>query len=155
MARATRRALWEKWRRFDVDERRTLRLAVLMIPTMHVVVRLMGFNRLQQRVARTRAVTGLPYVPTADAVRTCVVNINRAKRYSPLPGNCLSQSLALTWMLRRRGIDPALRLGVRLTGPAFDAHAWVEYDGRVLNDTQDVHTRFTPLTAPVQRERTR
>lgn len=109
---------------------------------MHVAVRVIGFNRLQQWVARTP----IRSQPTAHCVRTCVVSINRVKRFSLLPGNCLSQSLALNRLLRQRGIEPALRLGVRLTGPRFDAHAWVEHDGRVLNDTQDVHTRFTPLT---------
>jgi hypothetical protein len=67
------------------------------------------------------------------------------KHYSVFPGNCLSQSLTLSWLLRRRGLEPTLRLGVRLLEQKLDAHAWVVYDGRVLNDTQDVAERFTPL----------
>jgi len=110
---------------------------------MHIIVRVVGFNRLQTWVARTTPPARPPL--TDEALRTCIVSINRTKRYSPFPGNCLSQSLALARLLRRRGVTPTLRLGVRLAGPTFDAHAWVEHNGRVLNDTQDVHTRFTPL----------
>lgn len=137
--------LWRKWRGLNRDERSGLRQAVLLVPAMHVAVRVVGFNRLQQWMARTssRATNGQSSID--QTLRRCTTNINRVKRYGPFSGNCLSQSLALLWMLRRRGVSPALRLGVRLTGPKFDAHAWVEYDGRVLNDTQDVHTRFTAL----------
>lgn len=137
--------LWRKWRGLDRDERATFREAIFLVPAMHVTVRIIGFNRLQQWVVNTATRTGAAPQPTADLVRRSVVNINRVKRYSPLRGNCLSQSLALSRLLRRRGITPDLRLGVRLTGSKFDAHAWVEYDGRVLNDTQDVQTRFSAL----------
>ena len=136
-----------KWRRLSADEHRTFIAALFLVPAMHVIVRVIGFNRLQQRVANTAPRAGHAGIPQAQAVRTCVVSIHRVKRFSPffMRGNCLSQSLALAWLLRRRGVQPELRLGVRLTGPKFDAHAWIEFGGRVLNDTQDVHTRFTPL----------
>ena len=136
-----------KWRRLSRDERRTFMLALVMVPAMHVIVRVIGFNQLQQRIANTAPPAGHADNDTTRWLRTCVVSINRVKRFSILRGNCLSQSFALIWLLRRRGIDPTLRLGARVTGPKFDAHAWVEYDGRVLNDTQDVHTRFTPFAA--------
>ena len=134
-----------KWRRLSADERATFLHALFLVPAMHVIVRVVGYNRLQGWVANTPPRVRRPDLPTAHAVRTCVVSISRVKRLSPARGNCLSQSLALSRLMRARGLDPTLRLGVRLTDAKFDAHAWVEYDGRVLNDTQDVHTRFTPL----------
>lgn len=137
-----------QWRRLSANERRTLLQALLLVPAMHVVVRVIGFNRLQQRIARTTPRRSRAEATAATHLRTCVVSVNRVKRFSVLGlrGNCLSQSLALTWLLRRRGLSPTLRLGARLIDGQFDAHAWVEYDGRVLNDTQDVGARFTPLT---------
>ena len=136
-----------KWRRLSADERRTLLQALVLVPAMHVVVRVVGFNRLQQRIARTTPRRSRAEVTAATHLRTCVVSVNRVKRFSVLGlrGNCLSQSLALTWLLRRRGLEPTLRLGARLADGKFDAHAWVEHDGRVLNDSQDVGARFTPL----------
>ena len=63
------------------------------------------------------------------------------------------QSLALWWLLRRQGIASDLRLGMRKDASRFEAHAWVEYLGRVLNDRNDVHRRFAPFDraiVPVQ-----
>lgn len=145
MSHTSPATLWRKWRNLERDERATFRQALFLVPAMHIAVRVIGFNRLQQRVANTRPGIDVHEATATHSVRMCVVNINRVKRYSLFRGNCLSQSLALARLLRRRGVVPTLQLGVRLTGPKFDAHAWVEHDGRVLNDTQDVHTRFTPL----------
>ena len=41
---------------------------------------------------------------------------------------CLRQSLALQWMLHRRGIPSKLLLGVN-SSAQFEAHAWLEYEG--------------------------
>lgn len=70
---------------------------------------------------------------------------SRVQAYSWLPGNCLSRSLALHYLLQAAGHDSNLRLGVSLADGAFAAHAWVELDGRVLNDRQDVTSRYAPL----------
>ena len=49
------------------------------------------------------------------------------------------------WLLRRQGVVNALWLGVRINRRCLEAHAWIAYDGVVLNDTPDVSRRFTPL----------
>src|SRR4051812_45707466 len=43
---------------------------------------------------------------------------------------CLPQSLALHWLLARRGIRASVCIGVGAQGALFPAHAWVEIDGR-------------------------
>jgi hypothetical protein len=50
-----------------------------------------------------------------------------------LPGDtrCLTQSLVLTALLARRGIDSSLVIAVSSSG-SFSAHAWVEQEGRAL-----------------------
>lgn len=142
------RAAWAygNWRRLTARERRLLIRAVTLIPSMHVAVRVIGFHRLHRRVTSAKAVE-LVSPLRETVIRECTVSINRVKRAPIFRGNCLSQSLALEWLLRRSGIVPTLRLGVRLGGPKFDAHAWIECDGRVLNDTADVSTRFAPLSS--------
>ena len=58
---------------------------------------------------------------------------------------CLLESLALWYLLRRRGYDATLYLGARtLLGP-FEAHAWVELDGKVLNDAPNVRDVYEPF----------
>ncbi|WP_206437529.1 MULTISPECIES: lasso peptide biosynthesis B2 protein [unclassified Mesorhizobium] len=57
-------------------------------------------------------------------------------------GNCLKRSMTLWFLLRRQGIEGELRIGTRKADGKFEAHAWVEYRGKVLNDTVDVGERF-------------
>jgi len=46
---------------------------------------------------------------------------------------CLTQSLALLWLLRRRGEDVRVQIGVRKNDAGeFAAHAWLEQEGQVL-----------------------
>jgi hypothetical protein len=50
-----------------------------------------------------------------------------------IPGaTCLTQALALDLLLRRRGVVARLVVGVSNRGERFGAHAWLEYEGRVL-----------------------
>jgi hypothetical protein len=63
--------------------------------------------------------------------------VQRTLRLVPADGRCLMQSLVLTALLARRGIDTKLLIGVN-QGGEFEAHAWVEYCGRaLLPDSQD------------------
>ncbi|MCP9929788.1 lasso peptide biosynthesis B2 protein [Cyanobium sp. AMD-g] len=59
--------------------------------------------------------------------------------------NCLTRSLYLQWLLRRRGILGDLLLGVQLENGQLRAHAWVEVAGYPVNDAQDVAERFLPF----------
>ena len=73
----------------------------------------------------------------------------RALGFSPVKGKCLSQSLVLWHLLSRQGITSQLRIGFEkvdahlpIASDNFTAHAWVECQGVVLNDRQDVYERF-------------
>jgi hypothetical protein len=60
---------------------------------------------------------------------------------------CLTQALAAQVLLRRRGYPAALRIGVaRGAGGRFEAHAWVESEGRVIVGAAPPG-RYTPLPA--------
>jgi Transglutaminase-like superfamily len=56
---------------------------------------------------------------------------------------CLQRSVIATWLLRRHGRRAALVIGCRPL--PFESHAWVELDGRVVNDRSQYQTRFTIL----------
>jgi hypothetical protein len=61
--------------------------------------------------------------------------IGRWMRIWPLgAGPCLRESLVLGHLIRDR--SPVLRLGVARHGHRMRAHAWVEVDGRPVNDPQ-------------------
>lgn len=57
--------------------------------------------------------------------------------------------MTLWWLLRREGVDPELRIGARKESGKFEAHAWVELDGQVLNDGAEVHQHYARFDAPI------
>ncbi|HKX31396.1 MAG TPA: lasso peptide biosynthesis B2 protein [Blastocatellia bacterium] len=63
----------------------------------------------------------------------------------PLEARCLARSLTLWWMLRCAGIEGVLRIGIRHEEGKFESHAWIEFQGRPLNDRLDVRDRFVVL----------
>lgn len=134
-----------RWRDLPRGERRATLVMAALVPLVHVSVRVLDYQRTQRWLAARTPAPGTRR-PPADTLRRWVTATTRVQAYSPCPGNCLSRSVALWWMLRRGGVDATLQLGVSLAG-RFAAHAWVEADGQVLNDTQDVTTRYTPMHA--------
>ena len=66
-----------------------------------------------------------------------------------MPSNCLTRSLLLVWLLRRRGVSTDLRIGVRLSQGNLEAHAWVEHEGSAINEASDIGARFAAFDAPL------
>jgi len=150
----TPRAARRGWFDLPWEEQRAVLAMLWLVPALHLGVRVFDYNRtralLDRRADLRRArLTGAP--PDVEPYRLATA---RVTHYSWLPGNCLSRSLALHWLLRRHGHDADLRLGVSLDGGTFAAHAWVELNGRVLNDRQDVATRYAAFERPPDGVRT-
>ncbi len=82
--------------------------------------------------------------PLADFAAWCV---GAAARWPFRWARCLQRSLALCLWLEACGLSPVLRIGVRKDGDRLDAHAWVECQGRVINDGPMVEQEFTLLRA--------
>ncbi len=85
-----------------------------------------------------------PLVPVSPGV-PFVKAVNRARRWQPKSMNCLEQSLALVWMLRRRGLAARLQIACRRNGAELRFHAWVAGpDSTPLVPSEKV-SPFTPL----------
>ena len=48
-------------------------------------------------------------------------------------------------LLRRRHVTSRIHIGVRKGETAMEAHAWLSWQGRVLNDSADVSKRYAEL----------
>ncbi|RAJ80160.1 transglutaminase superfamily protein [Chitinophaga dinghuensis] len=70
---------------------------------------------------------------------------NRMQALPSLKGRCLSRSLALSFMLSRKGISSDLRIGVCHYNGNLDSHAWLERNGRPINDHPSVIARYFVL----------
>ena len=55
----------------------------------------------------------------------------------------------LQQLLRRHGIESDLRIGTRKAEGRFEAHAWVECEGSILNDASTVHQQFAVFDRPI------
>ena len=76
-----------------------------------------------------------------ETMRRTIVLIRKFDWRSRL--DCLPRSLAVYWVLRRRGLPSELVMGVKKN--PFGAHAWVEVDGDVISDYGDEHTGYIVL----------
>jgi len=121
----------------------------MVLPLMGLGLRWLGFRRLQARWDHGRPLNKRPALVSAEIMEARAQAMARmvqvAARYGLYRPNCLSQSLALWWLLRRQGIAGDLRIGVSPQGDLLEAHAWVEFCGQVLNDGEDVSHRFAPF----------
>jgi len=97
--------------------------------------------------------------PGGDLTRVDrLARISRAvARRWPLNALCLQRSLALLWLLRRNGISAELRIGVQKPEGKLLAHAWVEVEGKPVNDSPPFLDHFLVLQdasepVPVLRE---
>lgn len=80
-----------------------------------------------ERIRSTRTIEPGP----AESDERLVRAVRRTLRVLPADTRCLIESLVVTRLLARRGRDTRLVIGVSPSG-TFDAHAWVERDGRPL-----------------------
>ena len=111
-----------------------------MILLSAIGIRTLGFHRTRSRVESLGQ-------RKQRAAAECVRAIRRARRLSPFGGNCLSQSLALLWLLRRAGHEGEIKIGVKPADGRMLAHAWVELDGEVIDPAAiaDQYVSFASL----------
>lgn len=123
-----------------------------------VGLRVAGFSAWKRKLEK-RAQTAKSY-PRAmeNAALAEAQRIARAAgvaaRHLFFQPTCLELSLALCSMLLRRGIAAELRMGARKHGGHFEAHAWLELHGTVLNDARGEHLDFLPFEGPISTLRT-
>lgn len=116
-------------------------------------LRVVGFRRTKRLIERFSLPPEGRSFPAASPAQERAGQIVRAaqsvERNLPIRPNCLERSLALWWMLRLEGFPAELRIGARKGARGFEAHAWVEWDGQVLNDSADVHQHYARFDAPL------
>jgi hypothetical protein len=148
--------LFEKLRRFRTrppEDCKLILRAAFILPLTKVGLRVFGFRRWKELIEaismRARYAPGLP----TDLQREIALRAARAvasiERHGPSETNCLERSLALWWMLRSDGVEGELHIGARKEGANFQAHAWVELAGQVLNDSIDVHIHYARFNGPI------
>lgn len=135
---------WARVRTLDGRDWRDLVEASITLAYTHAALRFGSPARVLERAT------------TSANVRPGTFTAARQKRLEWLVGAagrhvvrvpCLTRAIALARILGRRGVKTNVRLGVRQVDGRLDAHAWVELDGRPVNDDEAHVRRYAPLEA--------
>lgn len=111
--------------------------AQLALIRAHLTLR---FRKKGALLSSTAADTAGSVVATSQHLRRArelAVAVRRAAVYGPLRSTCLARAIATCWLLRREDLlGAAVRVGVQLRAGRLVAHAWVEYAGERLAESE-------------------
>jgi len=109
-----------------------IRMAVKLFPLQRVLAYLKRFQTSE-------------FLEKSEVSLSQIVwSIRAVGRYLPGGGNCLVQALTGQFMLVRRGYEAQIQIGVTRENGEFQAHAWVEYQGRTIIGAAGV-SQYTPF----------
>ena len=120
-------------------------------PFVYVRLRQGGFKQALLWVHPDAAKSsGLPPGEELQLARETSYALSVGLKYGVWKPNCVTRSVALAWFLSRKAISCDIRIGVPGALNAdnaadFTAHAWVETQGMVLNDSQQISQKFQPF----------
>jgi hypothetical protein len=95
--------------------------------------------------AETRSERPLPLLQRRLTPEELSGVVLRLAGTTALSASCLRRSLALWVLLRRSRREPILRIGVPRVKPRSEMHAWIELDGIIIGDRQDIEAQFLPF----------
>ncbi len=106
-------------------------------------MRIRGLARTLHWIGRRAG--GVPSQAPVDSGVVLSVERQVAMAGALYPGRalCLEQSLVLYYILRSKGVPVVYRQGIQ--AHPFAAHAWIEYEGRPINDIREHTQWFTTL----------
>lgn len=112
-----------------------------------VVLFRLGLWILPFRVTRKWTVDHVsPALPKGDArlAAEVVRGVRFASRCVPY-ASCLTQALAARKLLESYGQSSELKIGVAKTSGDFEAHAWLEINGRIVLGKPETRSRYVVL----------
>lgn len=146
--------MWERFRRFSVLDREARKLffrAAALLPFVGLSLRIRGYKKTQswlQKRLESRNVSTLAAAAAPGELvdKTCRM-VRAAEHHGLTRATCLEESLALWYLLGRQNISSRIRIGVRRQAGKFEAHAWVEYEGAALNQSEELHRHYAPFAS--------
>jgi hypothetical protein len=124
-------------------DRNLLVKSALLLGAVRLGLWLFPFQTLRRLLDRMTGGNTTLQEETSIAKITWAITV--ASGYVPA-ATCLTQALTTQVLLGQQGHTGTLRIGVvRSEVGQFQAHAWVEYQGRVVIGGIEAPSRFTPL----------
>jgi len=128
-------------------DRWVLLRCMFALPLAACALRWFGLRRCRAFIERTlrKKTAAVQTISTVDEAQHVARLVRIAARRNLFPANCLQRSIVLWWLLRRRGIRSEIQFGCRAGDEGLEMHAWVECEGQVIGDRDDIRERFAPF----------
>jgi Transglutaminase-like superfamily len=114
-----------------------------LLPLVWMALRPLGFRRTRNLLSLFGR--GKDVISSIDEARRLSYLVNTASNNGLRRANCLERSLLLWWLLHRKGVAANIRFGASNVSRSFKAHAWVEWNGVILNDRASIASEFAPF----------
>lgn len=144
------RKIFQQLKALSFDEWLLLLVSMVLLPLIAISLKAKGYKWTQTFLTkhlpdRSRS-TNSEDAQLKDAQQLArIVTIASSK--GAYHASCLKKSLLIWWLLARRGTQTELRIGVKNKTGDFKAHAWVEYQGKVLVDQTDIGEQFSAFSS--------
>ena len=147
---------WQRFRELTSAQQGLFLRSLVLLPVAAGLLRVRGLGWVQQRtLARRAPPIAIDNQQEIDLARQAAEAVDLAARRGLWSANCLQRSIVLWKELARLGVSGDLRIGVRADGAEPEMHAWVEVDGRVINDRPDIADEFQPFDQAILPPRAR
>ena len=120
----------------------TFMVALCGLPGVYLNLRRFGFKNYLARLQHIPLAAMPPDIETSSVPAQISYLVNSAARLLFRREACLERSILLWSLLRRRGIESELKIGVAAEDGTMRAHAWVEIDGEAVNEQPLVNEKF-------------
>lgn len=115
----------------------------MILFALKVALGVVGFSRTIRWIGRRVSQVRVRSSATVATVAAADHAVAAAAAFYPGRALCLEQSLVLYYILRLQGVGVEYCHGVR--PHPFEAHAWIEYKGKVVNDVAEHLIPFARL----------
>jgi hypothetical protein len=110
--------------------------AFLILVKVNFYIKFRGLHSTIQLIKKSLKSQSIYIVPQPEELRTLANVVNKACLIYPTRTKCLEWAMTFVLLALRKGWKCNLEIGVQ--NYPFFAHAWVECDGKVVMDSQDL-----------------
>lgn len=139
-------AKWVKLLRLTRSKRRLLCEACLLLTSIRLGLHLLPFQLLMRVISTACKPDGQSAIASPNSIESVVWAVEGISRHMPGHTKCLARALTTKVLLHQQGYVSNLKIGVaKSANGSLEAHAWIEYEGRiVIGNLRDL-SRFIPL----------
>lgn len=132
----------QKLMAFSLNDWQVLFEAYFLIFALKISLRCCGFSRVYYYITKQR----LPLVGYShEKIEKLCYLVRLSCQYHFCRAQCLHYALVAYYLLRQRGVEVDLCIGVRREGSDMAAHAWLEFEGRAIQESPETQKTYLLL----------